>query len=111
MRSSDLFLYFFSVTDKVLFEKKKKDISKLPAPKDIYEVKHFEGKSAVSVTAERITTGKNITSYVPTTQILYDKLMKANDDTVKIMRVLVDAFNREADIYKDLTLANSAIGV
>lgn len=36
--------------------------------------------------------------------------MKANDDTVKVMRVLVDAFNREAEIYRDLTLANSSIG-
>lgn len=111
IRTSDLFLFFFSVTDKNVFEKKKKDITKFPAPKDITDVKHFDGKANVAVTKETITAGRAISSYVPLCQGLYDKLMKANEDTVKIMKVLVEAFNREAEIYRDLTLANASIDV
>lgn len=111
VRSIDFFVAFFSVGDRGAFERKKKEVSKLPNPRVPQEVKHFGGKVNVAVTEEKVVTGKNIASFAPLCQSLYDKLIKANEDTVKIMRVLAEAFNREADIYKDLAYAYASIEV
>jgi hypothetical protein len=111
IRSTDLFTFFFSIPDKPSYDKKKKEIGKWHAPKTIFEIKHFEGKAGVSVTAESVIAGKNISAFVPHVITLYDKLMKANEDTVRVMKVLVEAVNREAEIYKELSLAHASVDV
>lgn len=111
LRSVDFFCAFFSITEKSTFEKKKKEISKLPSPKDVLEIRHLGGQTAVGVTAEKVLAERGISSWVPTCQGLYDKLIKANDETVKIMRALVESYNKQSEIYKELALAHSSIEV
>jgi len=111
VRTIDFFAFFFAITDKSLFEKKKKEITKQLAPKSIPEIKHLGGKVSVGVTPDKANQAKNIAQFSTICQGLYDKLMKANEDTAKIMKVLGDAFAREADIYKELTLAYASIEV
>ncbi len=111
VRSVEFFTAFFSVVDRGVFEKCKKEVAKLSTPRVPLGVKHMGGKANVSVTAEKVAAGKNISTFSILCQGLYDKLMKANDDTVKIMRVLSEAYNREADIYKDLACAYASIDV
>ena len=111
VRSIDFFVMFFSLPDRQAFEKRKKEIAKIPAPKVPQDIKHFGGKANVSVTAEKANLGRNIVTYGPLCQSLYEKLIKANEDTVKIMRVLAEAYSHEAEIYKDLSLVHASIEV
>lgn len=111
LRSADFFSTFFSLKEKSAFEKSKKEISKLPSPKDVPEIKHFDGIAQVGVSAEKVLASRNISSYVPNCQSLYDKLAKANEETVKAMRFLEEAFIREADVFRELSLAHAAIQV
>ncbi len=99
------------MTDRTHFEKKKKEVAKLPSPKFPPDIKHPNGKTNVGITPEKVAAGKNIQAFTTVCQGLYDKLMKANEDTVKIMRVLAEAFGREAEIYKELTLAYASVDV
>jgi hypothetical protein len=111
VRSVDFFVMFFSLADRPAFEKKKKDINKLQAPKGPADIKHYGGKVDVSITNEKISVGRNIASFGPICQTLYEKVIKADEDTVKIMRVLSEAFHREADLYKDLACTYASIEV
>ena len=111
VRSTDLFLCFFALTDRSSFERKKKDLTKLPGPRSLAEVKHFGGKANVSITQEKVALGHNINSFGIVIQGLYDKLAKANDDTVKITRLLAEAYSREAETFKELSMAYASIEV
>ena len=111
LRSVEFFIAFFSLTDRALFEKKKKEVAKLPTPKNPTEVRHLGAKAIVSLTPDKTNSGRNIQSFSTICQGLYEKLIRANDDTVKVMRVLGDALEREADIYKELTVAYASIDV
>lgn len=102
---------FFSIADRVAFEKRKKEISKLPSPKNIYEIKQFGGVAHVGVNPEKVNFARYLGAYVPACQILYEKLQLATSDVAKVMRTLSDAFGREGEIFKELAMAHATIDV
>jgi len=111
LKSSDIFIAFFSIPDKPTFEKKKKEICKRQGPKTILDIPHFEGKANVAISSGKVNLAHNIANYVPNCQTLYDKLIKANEDTVKAMRLLAESYIREAEICKELSLSHATIQV
>jgi hypothetical protein len=43
LKSTDLLYSFLNIPDYQTFEKKKKEITKIPAPQTVEEIKHFGG--------------------------------------------------------------------
>jgi hypothetical protein len=111
LRSVSFFIAFLSMADNKAFEKKKKDLVKVPSPKDPQDIGHLGGQTSVGVTAEKVLAQRGISSWVPSCQGLYDKLIKANEETVKIMRALVESYNKQSEIYKELALSHASIEV
>jgi hypothetical protein len=111
LRSFEIFSWFFSAADRPTFEKKKKELGKLPGPKSLLDVKHLAGVAQVGIAPDKIATSQRIGQFIPQCQGLYDQMMKATEDRIRIMRVLSEAYAREADIYKELALAHTAINV
>ena len=111
VRSVEFFVTFFSLADRAAFERKKKDVNKLPTPRGPQEIKHFGGKASISITNDKANLGKNIWTFGPLCQALHEKIIKADEETVKIMRLLSEALIREVELYKDLSLAYASIEV
>lgn len=111
VKSIDFFIMFLSMTDKNEFEKKKKQIVKISDPKKLEEIKHLEGRAIVKVDSGKSILGRTILQFSTGIQTLFEKLMKANDDTVKAMKLTELAFEYEAQAYKELTAAYSSINV
>jgi hypothetical protein len=111
VRSLDFVILFFSMHDKGKYEKMRKMMDKLPIPKNVSEIKHFEGKATVSITPEKTLLSKNLQLFTNNAQGLYEKAMRANEDTVRVMQVLITAFERETEAYKELAQAYALIGV
>ncbi len=111
LRSFELFIWFFSATDRGAFEKKRKELTKIAPAKTVLDIKHFGAKANVSVTAEKVVASQKIANFVPLCQTVYDKLAKATEDRIKVMRVLSEAYAREADIYRELALAHATVNV
>jgi hypothetical protein len=110
-RTSSLFSFFFSVADKKLYEKQKKDITKAPGIKMLSEIKHFDGKANLKLSDHKLDLTKNIGRYVQNCQGLYTKLLLATEDTAKLMRLLSDSLSRNAAIYKELAVLHAQIEV
>ena len=111
IRSLDIITFFFSLHDKERYEKMKKTMEKLATPKNISEIKHFEGKTTVSVTPEKVSLGKNLQRFANNAQGLYEKVMRANEDTTRVMQILITAFEHQAEAYKELAQAYVLIEV
>lgn len=111
IRSLDIIMLFFSLHDKERYEKMKKKVEKIATPKNMTEIRHFEGKTTVSVTPEKVSLGKNFQRFATNAQGLYEKAMKANEDTIRVMEILITAFERQGEAYKDLAQAYVLIEV
>jgi hypothetical protein len=111
LRSSEVFNCFANITDKAQFDRKAKELAKAKGPRIIEEIKLLNADSAVGVNEHKDQIARNIGYYTQACPSLYTKLIQANEDTTKIIRLLSDAFARNAAIYKDLAIAHVAIEV
>ena len=111
LRSSEIFYLFFSLAQKTQFDSKKKDITKLPAPKTVFEMKHLKGKADAEVNEHKIRLCRNIGVYSQGGQNLYIQLLASTNNTVKVMQLLSDSLARNADLFKQVGLAHAMIEV
>lgn len=111
LHSLDFFVAFYSISDNNNFEKIKKSIEKIPTPKSLQEIPHYEGKAQVGMNNEKQTLGRNLIIFSNTAQAAIEKVMKANEDTVRVMQILVNAFERQSEAYKELTALYTSIEV
>jgi len=111
VRSSEFFIDFLSTTDKGLFEKKKKDSSKVENPKSIAEIKHLEGKALIGITKTKISESNNMQAFCSSSHRFCNDLIEINKKTKDYMEKLAEAFSKEAEIYKKLTSVYAAVDV
>ncbi len=112
LRATDISVMFLSLTgDRNQFEHKSKQISKLPAPKTVSEIKHFGGKAKVELTQEAVTLSNNVLGFVPAAQSLYERMIRAMGDTGKVFSLLSDIMNRNAALFKESAVAHEKIDV
>eukprot|EP00826_Nyctotherus_ovalis_P018568 TRINITY_DN1556_c0_g2_i2.p2 TRINITY_DN1556_c0_g2~~TRINITY_DN1556_c0_g2_i2.p2 ORF type:complete len:158 (-),score=50.98 TRINITY_DN1556_c0_g2_i2:685-1158(-) len=102
-------MFFFSLQDKGQFEKVRRAVEKTVAPRNLTEIKHFDGKISVDVTAEKVSAGKSLQTFSSNAQALLEKAIRANEDTVRVMQILITAFEREAEAYKELAQAYASV--
>jgi hypothetical protein len=106
-----LFIDFISISEKSAFEKAKSEYSKQRKPESIAETLSLNGKVIVEVTGEKTSLGDCLDPFSKIAQELYDRIMKANKATVELMEKLSDAFQEEANGYKELASLYLSINV
>jgi hypothetical protein len=109
LRSSDVFVFFFKTTQNAEFTAKKKEFQKMPGPKNYLEHKHMPGKTPTGLTFKKLEVANNLGNYTQDCLSLYNKIIVATDDTVKLMRCVSDAFVRNAELFKDMAILHSKI--
>lgn len=109
LRSSDIFRFFFSTIQKPQFDARKKELTKIPAPKNILEHKHFKGVAQTGLSDKKLDVARNIGLYTQACQNLYAKIIVATDDTVKLIKLVSDAFARNAELFKEIAAIHSEI--
>lgn len=101
LRSADICYYFLSLDQRVQFDKKVKEINKLQAPKNILEIKHFEGKAKIEVTPQMAELSQNISNAIPKIDFIYTKFLKAVEETEIKQKALMDQYAWNSELFKE----------
>jgi len=102
---------FLSITDRRLFEAKKKELKKVPIVENIRSIQLLEGKSDNELTEHRAKVAEDIGDYARQAKILYSKLIASTSNTSKVMLFLSDSLVNNASILKDLAIIHANIEV
>ena len=112
LRSCEIFSFFVSTVQQAQFDGRKKEIAaKLPSPQSVRDIRQLRGNAVVGLSDHKAGLARNVGAYTGSCSTLYSQLLFANDDTVKIMRLLADALARNADLYRQLAIAHANIEV
>ena len=111
LRSADICYYFLSLDQKVQFDKKVKEINKLQAPKNILEIKHFEGKAKIEVNPQMAELSQNMSNAIPRIDFINTKFLKAVEETEVKMKSLMDQYAWNAELFKEFAQTYQTIEV
>jgi len=111
LRTSETFQAFISVADDNKFKSMKKSIQKIPALKDLTDLRLLEGKFNCDLAIQKLKMSTNIGQYVKYAQKLYKELCESVNVTTNTMLLLSDAFAKTTEILKDLVSIHTEIEV
>ena len=112
--SSDFFINFLSISDRITFEHNKEEMTDRPNPANFKEIKHLEGKAVVEVTNEKEHAGDSIKMFTNNCYGHINKLKslnKINGDTAEMMMNLSNQLRNQSEVYKEIGLDYAHINV